>query len=237
VLLAAVLRSENTYGLRIALAVMLLYASLSVIAGASFGRTISCSSCPALAMGAALATRRKRWRPAVYAAEAYALVACLVSASNGVVLLASGHSVNTRDQIIADYLHAASVPGDSIMLAYGSPNIIEMSGLSTPYQYSWSLQSGPVTGTSPSTFGVLDGRHAPTWLVEIGDFDWWGLDSPQFQRARAMRYRVVAHVCGHALYLRDGLRRVLPPTPNCGNSHTAEPNGLGGGTPMVRAGR
>jgi hypothetical protein len=49
----------------------------------------------------------------------------------------------------------------------------------------------------------------------MGKFDWWGLDNPQFQQARATRYHLVANVCGHDIYLLDGLARRMPKTPAC----------------------
>jgi hypothetical protein len=212
---AAVTRSEGPYALRIALVVMLFYACFSVAAGASYWSHYLQQFVPVLAMGAALATRRTyRWLGG-HAAATYTALASVAATAVGVALVLTGHGPNAGDKVLADFLRTASAPGDSIMLAYGSPNVIEMSGLTTPYRYSWSL---PVRARDPDLteyVRVLDGRQAPTWLVEVGNFNWWGIDTPQFQHARATRYRVVARVCGHDIYLRDGLTRSLPPRPPC----------------------
>lgn len=56
---------------------------------------------------------------------------------------------------------------------------------------------------------------APVWLVEMGDFDGWGLDTPAFSEVRAERYGRVAEVCGRTVYLLEGRRRDLPPVPAC----------------------
>jgi hypothetical protein len=212
---AAVTRSEGPYALRIALIVMLFYAFFSVAAGASYWSHYLQQFVPVLAMGAALATRRTyRWLGG-HAAATYTALASVTASVVGIVLVLTGHGVNAGDKVLADFLRAASAPGDSVMLAYGSPNVIEMSGLTTPYRYSWSL---PIRARDPDLTDyvrVLDGRQAPTWLVEVGDFNWWGIDTPQFQHVRATRYRVVARVCGHDIFLLDGLTRALPPRPPC----------------------
>jgi 4-amino-4-deoxy-L-arabinose transferase-like glycosyltransferase len=214
-LLLAVRGSQSGYALRIALVVLLLYDFLSVLAGASYWSHYLLQFSPVLGMGAALATRRKhRWLGG-HAAPSYAVVASLVAASVGLVLTASGHTSSAKDKVVADFLHESSDPGDSIMTAYGSANVIQMSGLSTPYRYSWSL---PIRARDPDLtefVRILDGDHPPTWLVEMGKFDWWGLDNPQFQQARARRYHLVANVCGHDIYLLDGLARRMPKAPAC----------------------
>jgi hypothetical protein len=133
----------------------------------------------------------------------------------GLGVLLTNHATGRADQIVADFLGAASKPGDSVMLAYGAANVIQESGLTTPYKYSWSL---PVRTRDPHLkefVDILTGPTAPTWLVEIGKFNWWGLDTPEFRQARADDYRIVARVCGHDIYLRDGIRRTLPTAPSC----------------------
>lgn len=126
-----------------------------------------------------------------------------------------GHHREDSDEMVAGHLKAASQPTDSVVVAYGTPSIIESSGLTTPYRYSWSL---PIRGRDPhltQLLAVLRGPQAPTWHVEMGSFDWWGIDTPDFRQVRHDRYRWVAHVCGHNVYLRDDVRRKLPPIPLC----------------------
>lgn len=62
---------------------------------------------------------------------------------------------------------------------------------------------------------TLEGPDAPTWLVEIGDFNWWQLDTPAFQAVRKEKYDLVANVCDHDVYLHDGLTRELPEQVKC----------------------
>jgi hypothetical protein len=145
----------------------------------------------------------------------WAVVASAASAIVGVALMVTGHAKNANDEVVGSFLRDASEPGDSVVMAYGAPSVIEQSGLSTPYRYSWSL---PMRTRDPHLTRLVDtltGPNAPTWLVEIGDFDWWGIDTPAFRSVRAQDYRVVASVCGHDVYLHDGLERDLPPIPSC----------------------
>lgn len=208
-------KAGDRHSLRVALVVMVAYVVVSILVGASWWTHYLLQLGPVLAMGAALATRDHRAWLGGHAAASYTAIASTVVALFAVPSVASGRSDGMGDAIIGEYVHAASHAGDSIVVAYGAPNVIQLSGLTTPYEYSWSL---PLRTRDPhlrQLVGVLNGGDAPTWLVEISDFDWWGIDTPQFQLARATRYRVVATVCGHDIYLRDGLGRALPPTPPC----------------------
>jgi hypothetical protein len=62
---------------------------------------------------------------------------------------------------------------------------------------------------------LLKTSQAPTWLVEAGDFDWWGLDTPEFREMRDNRYTIVGQICGRDVFLRTDSPRALPPPPDC----------------------
>ncbi|MGI8433605.1 MAG: ArnT family glycosyltransferase [Nocardioidaceae bacterium] len=212
---AAVRRTSPRRNLRLAVASMLLYAVLSILVGASWWAHYLLQLVPVLAMGTALATRHVAGRLSSRVATSYCVVAATVITMALAGWTWAGHRPVAQEQTVADYLRHASQPDDSVVLGYGAPNIIEMSGLTTPYRYSWSL---PVRTRDPhlkELVAVLAGPDAPTWLVEIGDFDWWGLDNAEFQQVRAERYRQVSTVCGHAIYELVGQSRELPPAPVC----------------------
>lgn len=208
------IRTDGRRSLRVALVVMLVYVGFSIAAGASWWTHYLLQLAAVLAMGTALATglTRPAWRrfgPATYVA-----VAAVYASVHGVVAMAQGDIPAQQDQKVADFLQEASEPGDSVVLAYGSPSVIEESGLSTPYRYAWSL---PVRTRDPELtllVATLDGPDAPTWLVEVGDFDWWDLDNSAFARVRAEHYGKVAEVCGHAVYLHLDAERSLPDLPD-----------------------
>ena len=53
---------------------------------------------------------------------------------------------------------------------------------------------------------------APTWVVAWGGLDPWHIDAHGRTRLTlATHYHRVAGVCGHVVYLHDGVRRALPP--------------------------
>jgi hypothetical protein len=201
--------------LRLALLVMLGYGLVSVLAGASWWTHYLLQLGPVLAMGTALASRKQSSWPWVPLYPAV-VTATAISASLGGLAYAAGASLpGSADVTLGTYLKHASRPGDSIVIAYGVPSIIELSGLSTPYKYSWTL---PIRGRDPhltDLVATLRGGSAPTWLVDMQGFNTYGLDTPAFRRARAARYHMTAVVCGHRIYLHNGLTRPPPPTPGC----------------------
>ena len=83
---------------------------------------------------------------------------------------------------VASYLRAHAAPSDGVVVAFGHPEIVAGSGLSSPYPYLWSL---PVRVRDPRLSGledVLAGPAAPRWLVVDGDsLDSWGLDATAAQ--------------------------------------------------------
>lgn len=217
-MLVAVLRVSERRSLRIAMVVMAVYGVVGVLLGASWWRHYLLQLVPVIAMGAALATKGSARRIRTHYAATYAAVATVVTAVVTLGLFRVEPGLASSDEAVADYLRSASHNGDSVFVAYGRPNIIERSGLTTPYRYSWSL---PIRGRDPGLDHLVDtlrGPQAPTWLVELGSFDWWRIDTPAFQRVRDDRYRYVGDVCGHGVYLRTDVTRPPPSNVSCAPS-------------------
>ncbi|TXL62934.1 glycosyltransferase family 39 protein [Aeromicrobium terrae] len=110
---------------------------------------------------------------------------------------------------------ASSRAGDTIVTAYGQPDVAETAGLSSPYPYLWSL---PVKTLDPHLTrldAVLRGPAAPTWLVVWKNIDSWGLDAAETRAILAAAYHPAGRVCGHEVYLRDGLDRPALADPIC----------------------
>jgi len=64
--------------------------------------------------------------------------------------------------------------------------------------------------------GTLAGPNAPTWVVQINGLNSWHIDD--HDRLRALlksRYRVIATVCGHDVWLRSDQSRAPAPLPDC----------------------
>lgn len=187
------------------------YGFLSIALGGSWWVHYLVQLVPALAMVAALVARRGHGRKTV----TFAAVSAVVALGVGLVMQLTGGGSDARDERLAGWLGEAARPGDTAVLAYGSPHVLYLAGLETPYPYSWSL---PVRVHDPELerlVALLRSDQAPVWLVEVGDFDWWRLDAPAFTRVRADRYERVAEVCGRGVYLLEGEERVLPPRPAC----------------------
>jgi hypothetical protein len=214
-LLRAGRHAEAPAGLRLALVATLGYDVVSVLVGASWWTHYLLQLGPVLAMGTAMATRSPLIRLRTQLAAVVVTMTSVTASLGGVADAAAASPPGSSEVAVAGYLRNASKPGDSIVVVYGTPSIIEMAGLSTPYKYSWSL---PVRARDPhltNLVATLRGSSAPTWLLEMDDFTMWGLDTSAFRHVRAARYHVVATVCGHHLYLHDGLTRQLPPIPVC----------------------
>jgi hypothetical protein len=114
------------------------------------------------------------------------------------------------------WLAGSSQAGDSAIVAYGTPSILETSDLTTPYPFLWSLPMRTLDPDQARLRATLAGSDAPTWVVQVHGFDSWGIDDHGRLRSLIVsHYRVAATVCGHRLWLRSELSRDLAPLPDC----------------------
>jgi hypothetical protein len=128
----------------------------------------------------------------------------------GVVLAApQGNDAALVGQAVAASAH----PGDTIFAAYGRPNVVETSGLASPYPYLWSLPTKTLDPQLTRLNAVLQSPQAPTYFVTWSGLTSWGLDSAATSELLAREYRPLARVCGHTIYLRNGVERTAPPRP------------------------
>ncbi|MBA2556886.1 MAG: hypothetical protein H0V12_06005 [Chloroflexi bacterium] len=74
-------------------------------------------------------------------------------------------------------------------------------------------------GARAQLYRLLESSHRPTWLVQWQDDDKWQLDQAgAVDRILKARYRRVATVCGHPIYLRtDRGAPPAPPRSDCGH--------------------
>jgi len=133
-----------------------------------------------------------RHRPGLQAAVALVLACATVSGA----LSAVQHPVTTGsasdDVRAADYIAAHARPGDTGLVAFGVPSILQKAGLESPYEYLWSL---PVRVRDPKLTEltkVLSGPRHPTWVVVSGaSLDTWGVDATRAQQVFDSRYQLV----------------------------------------------
>ena len=122
---------------------------------------------------------------------------------------------------------AASQPGDTLTIWGGQADVQLASGLSSPYQYLWSLPARTWDPGSTQLASLLAGPQAPTWFLT-----WVGLDAWRDGTSAALgpvlheRYVTAGRACGG----RDLYRLKTAPRPDpavsCGpvraaRAHTA----------------
>jgi Dolichyl-phosphate-mannose-protein mannosyltransferase len=224
-LIARSVRPGPDRRLSVALLLMLAYGVFSIAAGMGWWRHYLLELVPVLAMGTALMSARPmmsyRRISSVRVATAGVLASALIATALGAVGASAAQGGGGHDVEVSEWLRDVSHSHDTVVLAFGAPNVIEMSGLSTPYPYSWTLQVRVLDPHLNALVALLNSRRAPTWLVQIASArDMAELDNTRFDAARATHYRWVDTVCGHPIYLRRDATRVLPPPPDC-------PGGLG----------
>lgn len=111
----------------------------------------------------------------------------------------------------ADWLATHARPGDTAVVAFGHPDILQAAGLSSPYPQLWSL---PVRVRDPELEGfahVLRDRHRPTWVLTRSNLAGWGISPSTAPIALARHYRQVAVVDGIDVFRRDSSTPAIPP--------------------------
>lgn len=178
--------------------------------GGSFWPHYLIGTIPMLSLAVGTAITHAPLRPTkalsglVLLAFAVSLVAAPITAANSQIFGNRGDRVGT-------WLGRTAQRGDTAVVTFTHPNILQRSGLSSPYPYAWSL---PVRTLDPHLTllkHTIQGPKAPTWIVQWDDFNTWKLD-PQGELANAVsaHYRVVARICGHPVWLRKGVTRRVP---------------------------
>lgn len=86
--------------------------------------------------------------------------------------------IDRPEEPAISWLDAHAEPGDTAVVAFGGPNILEATGLRSPYSDLWSL---PVRVHDPDLADLtelLRGEERPTWVVVAGrSLGSWGIDA------------------------------------------------------------
>jgi hypothetical protein len=99
----------------------------------------------------------------------------------------------SSDARAAAYLRAHSTPGDTVVIAYGRPDIVRGAGLSSPYEHLWSLSARVRDPQLRELTAILAGPAAPRWVVVHGPtLATWGVNATTAQHALDARYQRVA---------------------------------------------
>jgi hypothetical protein len=117
-----------------------------------------------------------------------------VSAASTVVALVwiAVHPVDRPEDPAIAYLDEHAERGDTAVVAFGAPNILQATGLVSPYPDLWSL---PVRVHDPELAdltALLDGPDRPTWLIVAGtSLGTWGVAATTADHALAEHYALV----------------------------------------------
>ncbi|MCB8957378.1 MAG: hypothetical protein H6529_12995 [Nocardioides sp.] len=95
----------------------------------------------------------------------------------------------TADAAAVEFLAGHARPGDTAVVAFGDPALLERAGLPSPYPQLWSL---PVRVRDPhltAFTSVLESPQRPTWLIVAGtSLATWGVDSATAQQVVDREY-------------------------------------------------
>lgn len=209
VLLVAVVVAPFVRRLRstaaIALALTAVAACVSVAGGGSWWNHYLVQLAVPVAVGTGLIAARTRI--AVPAVLAYAVASAVVGAGIVRPALTVPDAPYAAGRMIAEVAR----PSDTVIHAWGRPDLVIASGLTSPYEQLWSL---PVRTDDPRLArfrSVLEGPRAPTWVVTRGTLRGPGLSTAAATRVLRALYRPVAGVCDLEIMLRRDVHRPTPP--------------------------
>jgi hypothetical protein len=129
---------------------------------------------------------------------AYALMAV---STVGALAFVAVQPIQRPEHPVIAWLDDHATPGDTAVVAFGAPNILQATGLRSPYPDLWSL---PVRVHDPELRDLgelLDGSDRPTWVVVAGkSLGSWGIDGTSANRVLADHYDLQATADGWSIY-------------------------------------
>lgn len=183
-----------------ALSVLGIWGVAAIVLGGSWWPHYLVQLVPVLAIGGACASTRwatvARWHVAVALPVIWLVLLCYQTVE---------HERPDDDVLVGAWLASRSRPGDTVIVAWGSPDVLYRSGMRSPYPLSWSLPVRVRDQSLTNASMVLRGPQAPTWFVAWSNPDRWQLDDSDLQIALRARYEVAGHPAGRTVYrLRNG---------------------------------
>ncbi|MBA2956040.1 hypothetical protein GON03_17005 [Nocardioides sp. MAH-18] len=171
-----------------------------VLGGGSYWLHYLMGLVPGLVLLAAAAGQRSP-RPGRLLVAAYAVAGA--SAVVALVVVAVRPIERPEGPAIA-WLDAHARPGDTAVVAFGGPNILEATGLRSPYPDLWSL---PVRVHDPDLVALtslMRSAARPTWLVVAGEsLGSWGIDAAVADEVMADHYARATTAGDWTIYRED----------------------------------
>jgi hypothetical protein len=119
-------------------------------------------------------------------------------------------------QRTGEWLAASKAAGDTGVVIYGLPSILETADMPSPYPHVWSAALRTLDLDQTRLRSTLAGRAAPEWIVQINDVNAWGIDDGnELRDLIRQRYRVVAEICGYRVWLHQDVSRQVAAPPRC----------------------
>ncbi len=134
-----------------------------------------------------------------------ALAVALVAAVVQLVVVDHAPGRADDDAAVVTHLRAHARAGDTLVVAFGHPNVLRDSGLTSPYEHLWVLPTRVRDPLLSELTAVLTSPEAPDWLVVHGtSLAGLGLTHASAQRIVDRDYTLVATTGGwRILHRRD----------------------------------
>jgi 4-amino-4-deoxy-L-arabinose transferase-like glycosyltransferase len=191
--------------------VVLAVVTSAALLGGSYWSHYLLQLVPASALAVGLLAGRVRPRTRSVAAA----VVVALTAGNLVWSVVSPPDDGVQARTVGRWLKASGAADDTVVVAYGQPNVLAAAGLSSPYPYLWSLPVRTLDPDLRQMSDVMMGPDRPVWFVDWSGIKSWGVDPAAVERALAMRYRQVADVCGRTIWLDRARPRPLATPGSC----------------------
>lgn len=168
-----------------------------VLGGGSYWLHYLMGLVPGLVLLTAAACQRtlpgRRILRATYAVMAISTIAALT--------VVAVRPIQRPEHPVVHWLDAHARAGDTAVVAFGAPNILQATGLRSPYPDLWSL---PVRVHDPELrdlTALLEGEDRPTWVVVAGtSLGSWGIDGSTADRVLADHYDLQATTDDWTIY-------------------------------------
>ena len=187
----------------LALVAMTLFAGISVLLGGNYWHHYLVELTAPLSIAAGVLVARQGF--AARKVVVYVLVAGSVAWCASLT-----RPLGTDARSVGEAIAASSRPDDTIVTAWGNADLTFASGLTSPYAQLWSLPVKTIDPQLAQLDGVLRGPAPPTWFVIRKHVHSWGLDTTQTGSILDHDYHRISRMCGHTIFLRNGVDRPTP---------------------------
>lgn len=191
--------ARTTLDLRWPAGTVLAWELIAVYLGGSYWLHYLLGLVPGVVLLTAAAAQR-RGRPDRFVSWSLRLMAVSTACALAFVVVRPPERVA---EPVIEFLDGRISPGDTGLVAFGAPNILQATGLASPYEDLWSL---PVRVRDPDLerlSGILAGPDRPTWLIVAGrSISTWGVDASEAQAYVEAHYELVGEPGRFTVYHR-----------------------------------